>query len=209
MAGNQYTKMTPKQREDMKAATREKRNAKRRQDRADQRRAAEIAGGKVTKKKASKKVAKKTSTKKKSGTRKGKAGSALKDPFPIGVCKKLVRLVEEKHTKRSERSELKKQRKELRGQCRDDQAEIDKIVAEEKEAGRGVGTKPFSVGASKSIVSLGDDIARRQKKIGQLEDSISDLNDAIREAVSDMDTTIAGQDPTGTLFENAPNTSKD
>ena len=136
-------------------------------------------------------------------------GDKVLEPFPLDVCRKLVNLVHEKHTDKEKRSEIKAVRKDYRMTVRENQEEIDSVVKEEEADGRGKSSEGFSPEASKKIVGLQHDNDRIAKKIETCNCQISDLNDKIRTAQSDCDSTIAGQDPNGTLFEDAPSSSKD
>lgn len=136
-------------------------------------------------------------------------GDNIVEPFPLEVCKRLVNLVHEKHSDREKRSEIKSLRKEYRMTVRENQEEIDSVVKEEEADGRGKDKSGFSPEASKKIVGLQHDNDRLASMIEKLNCQISDLNDKIRTAQSECDTTIAGQDPKGTLFADAPVSSKD
>jgi chaperonin cofactor prefoldin len=139
---------------------------------------------KATKKKASKKQPKKSTTQ-----------------FTLQASKRCVELVKQRTDDTAKLAKLKDRKKELRGQVAENRAELEAVVESEKAEGRGIGNKAFEAKASKMIVSIQGDIDKDEKKILNLESQIRDLHEKINDAQAELDNTIAGQDPTGTLFE--------
>tara|TARA_Y100000310_G_scaffold331890_2_gene406365 strand:+ start:11708 stop:12322 length:615 start_codon:yes stop_codon:yes gene_type:complete len=187
---------------------------------ATKKRASKKVARTTTKKAASKKrAAKKAATEKATSRRSNRTGSGFDDPkpaggklkeaFPLDVCKRLVGLVDSKHRDKQKLSELKAERKDLRAEIRADQEEIETVVNDEEAEGRGLKGKAFSTEASTKIRNLQRDVNRRAKKVGTLDQSIADLRDKIRDAQNECDKTISSQDPEGTLWGDAPQSSKD
>ncbi len=142
-----------------------------------------------------KKTTKKKTTKKKTTTKKPSA------QFSLSASKRCVELVKGRTKDQSKLSDLKQKKKELRGQVAESRGEIEATVSDEQEQGRGIGDKGFAPKASRLIVSVQGDIDKYEKKILNLESQIRDLHEKINDAQAELDNTIAGQDPSGTLFE--------
>lgn len=130
-------------------------------------------------------------------------------PFPVDACRRLVECHHTRLDAKAKRAKLKKDRKELRLQIGEHEKEIDSTIAAEESDGRDGKKTAFSLDASKKLVGLRADVARWAKTVATLEGQISDLNDQIREANGEISATLEAQDPTGSLFAEHHQTSKE
>lgn len=130
-----------------------------------------------------------------------KTRDALKGPFPLATCKRLLELEHTRQTVTADLAEAKGNRKDLKAEISADEDEIEATIAEEEKAGRAGDGKPFSGKASKKLVGLRRDVDRKSKRLDGMETRIAEMNDRLREAKEETFRLISEQDPTDNLFK--------